>query len=86
MKDIRLICRECDLEAKKEKRDYADKYTCPKCSVSAYRQADGTWLMLKSTKGGRVFGLTSHSGIEITSTDMSDGDFPFLHPQAGTSP
>ena len=75
--NTKLICKVCDREAQEEKKGHADKYSCPKCNLSAYHQANGTWLMLKRTNGGRVFGLIAHSEIEILSTDMSDSDFPF---------
>ena len=77
MSAIDLICQTCDCKALETQQGHADKFTCPKCKVSAYRQAGGTWLMLKRANGGRVFGQIAHSEIEIVSTDISDADFPF---------
>ena len=77
MSALELVCRTCDSKAELTQEHHADKYTCPKCKVSAYLQANGVWLMLKRTNGGRVFGLVAHSEIEIVSTDTSAPDFPF---------
>lgn len=73
----KFTCRECCCEVRLTQEKHAKKYTCPKCSVFTYHQANGSWLMLKRTNGGRVFGMVPHSEITIVSTDVSATDFPF---------
>ena len=77
MNTIALECKSCDCKTQVTQEHHAEKYACPKCKVSVYRQTNGIWLMMKRTNGGRVFGLVAHSEIEIVSTDTSAADFPF---------